>query len=96
MIQRITAAEIIENEWFKKGYKPPRFEQADVSLDDVDAIFNESGVRFLIALRIFIISSTLLVPEFALKKVSMVTGIWKPCRGEARRRACGACHYECL
>ena len=44
MKQRITAAEIIENEWFKKGYKPPRFEQADVSLDDVDAIFNESGV----------------------------------------------------
>ncbi|XP_024017442.1 CBL-interacting serine/threonine-protein kinase 23 [Morus notabilis] len=42
-LTRITAAEIIENEWFKKGYKPPRFEQADVSLDDVDAIFNESG-----------------------------------------------------
>lgn len=42
--QRITTAEVIENEWFKKGYKPPTFEQADVSLDDVDAIFNESGV----------------------------------------------------
>lgn len=42
--QRITFAEVIENEWFKKGYKPPTFEQADVSLDDVDAIFNESGV----------------------------------------------------
>ncbi|KAF7119311.1 hypothetical protein RHSIM_Rhsim13G0117100 [Rhododendron simsii] len=41
--QRITIAEVIENEWFKKGYKPPTFEQADVSLDDVDAIFNESG-----------------------------------------------------
>ncbi|XP_058199750.1 CBL-interacting serine/threonine-protein kinase 23 isoform X2 [Rhododendron vialii] len=40
---RITIAEVIENEWFKKGYKPPTFEQADVSLDDVDAIFNESG-----------------------------------------------------
>ncbi|KAL4312418.1 hypothetical protein GQ457_01G041030 [Hibiscus cannabinus] len=40
---RITIAEIIENEWFKKGYVPPRFEQADVSLDDVDAIFNELG-----------------------------------------------------
>ncbi|KAL6991531.1 CBL-interacting serine/threonine-protein kinase 23 [Sarracenia purpurea var. burkii] len=40
---RITIAEVIDNEWFKKGYKPPSFEQADVSLDDVDAIFNESG-----------------------------------------------------
>ncbi|KAL6991530.1 cAMP-dependent protein kinase [Sarracenia purpurea var. burkii] len=41
--KRITIAEVIDNEWFKKGYKPPSFEQADVSLDDVDAIFNESG-----------------------------------------------------
>lgn len=43
--QRITFAEVIENEWFKKGYKEPKFENADVSLDDVDAIFDESGVR---------------------------------------------------
>lgn len=47
MKQRITIAEVIENEWFKKGYKPPSFEQADVSLDDVDAIFNESTVSKL-------------------------------------------------
>ncbi|KAK4254574.1 hypothetical protein QN277_009937 [Acacia crassicarpa] len=40
---RITFAEVIENDWFKKGYVPPRFEQADVSLDDVDAIFSESA-----------------------------------------------------
>ncbi|KAI8009484.1 CBL-interacting serine/threonine-protein kinase 23, partial [Camellia lanceoleosa] len=40
---RITIAEVIENEWFKKGYKPPAFENKDVSLDDVDVIFNESG-----------------------------------------------------
>ncbi|KAF4363097.1 CBL-interacting serine/threonine-protein kinase 23 [Cannabis sativa] len=40
---RITIAEIIQNEWFKKGYKPPRFEQADVNVDDVDDIFNEFG-----------------------------------------------------
>ncbi|XP_012072155.1 CBL-interacting serine/threonine-protein kinase 23 isoform X1 [Jatropha curcas] len=40
---RITIAEVIENEWFKKGYKPPTFEQADVSLDDVNSIFDESG-----------------------------------------------------
>ncbi|XP_023644779.1 CBL-interacting serine/threonine-protein kinase 23 isoform X2 [Capsella rubella] len=40
---RITFAEVIENEWFKKGYKAPKFENADVSLDDVDAIFDDSG-----------------------------------------------------
>ncbi|XP_010275071.1 PREDICTED: CBL-interacting serine/threonine-protein kinase 23-like isoform X1 [Nelumbo nucifera] len=39
---RISISEVIENEWFKKGYKPPIFESADVSLDDVDAIFDES------------------------------------------------------
>ncbi|XP_022140023.1 CBL-interacting serine/threonine-protein kinase 23-like isoform X3 [Momordica charantia] len=40
---RITIPEVIENEWFRKGYKPPTFEQADITLDDVDAIFNETG-----------------------------------------------------
>ncbi|XP_052179634.1 CBL-interacting serine/threonine-protein kinase 23-like [Diospyros lotus] len=39
---RITIAEVIENEWFKKGYKPPTFEQPDVSLDDVYNVFNDS------------------------------------------------------
>ncbi|XP_076905632.1 CBL-interacting protein kinase 23-like [Bidens hawaiensis] len=42
-VTRITAAEVIENEWFKKGYTPPRFEQEDVSLADVESIFNEAG-----------------------------------------------------
>ncbi|KAH9796313.1 CBL-interacting serine/threonine-protein kinase 23 [Citrus sinensis] len=40
--KRITMAEVIENEWFKKGYKPPSFEQPNIDLDDVDSIFNES------------------------------------------------------
>lgn len=44
ILQRITVAEVIENEWFKKGYQPPRFETPDVNLDDVNDIFNESGV----------------------------------------------------
>jgi serine/threonine protein kinase len=40
---RITIAEILEDEWFKKDYKPPQFEQnGDVSLEDVDAAFNSS------------------------------------------------------
>jgi hypothetical protein len=42
-LQRITIAEILEDEWFKKDYKPPQFEQnEDVSLEDVDAAFNSS------------------------------------------------------
>ncbi|MCI00524.1 CBL-interacting protein kinase, partial [Trifolium medium] len=39
---RIKIADVIENEWFKKGYMPPVFEQADVSLDDVNSIFSGS------------------------------------------------------
>ncbi|XP_057496392.1 CBL-interacting serine/threonine-protein kinase 9 [Actinidia eriantha] len=42
-LTRITIPEILENDWFKKGYKPPQFEQGeDVNLDDVDAVFNDS------------------------------------------------------
>jgi 5'-AMP-activated protein kinase catalytic alpha subunit len=40
---RITIPEILDNEWFKKGYKPPKFnEEEDVNLDDIDAVFNDS------------------------------------------------------
>lgn len=40
---RITVPEILDNEWFKKGYKPSEFnEEEDVNLDDVDAVFNDS------------------------------------------------------
>lgn len=45
MQQRITFAEVIANEWFKKGYKPPIFEQSEVILDNVSSIFNDTGVR---------------------------------------------------
>ncbi|CDP08626.1 unnamed protein product [Coffea canephora] len=42
-LTRITIPEILENDWFKKGYKPPLFEQEEgVSLDDIDAVFNDS------------------------------------------------------
>lgn len=43
-MQRITISEVIENEWFKKGYQPLSFEPVEVDLDDVNDIFNESGV----------------------------------------------------
>ncbi|GMI93584.1 SOS2-like protein kinase 17, LOW-K+-SENSITIVE 1, CBL-interacting protein kinase 23 [Hibiscus trionum] len=39
---RITMIEILEDEWFKKGYKPPMFEQSDVTLGDLDSIYGES------------------------------------------------------
>lgn len=35
--------EVIKNEWFKKGYQPPRFETIDVNLDDINYVFSESG-----------------------------------------------------
>uniref|UniRef100_K3ZIC0 non-specific serine/threonine protein kinase n=1 Tax=Setaria italica TaxID=4555 RepID=K3ZIC0_SETIT len=42
---RITIPEILEDEWFKKGYKRPEFdEKYDTTLDDVDAVFNDSEV----------------------------------------------------
>ena len=43
--QRITIPEILEDEWFKKGYKPPVFEEKeDANLDDVEAVFKDSEV----------------------------------------------------
>ena len=43
--QRITIPEILEDEWFKKGYKPPVFEEkGDANLDDVEAVFKDSEV----------------------------------------------------
>ncbi|CAA0808685.1 CBL-interacting serine/threonine-protein kinase 23, partial [Striga hermonthica] len=42
-ITRITIPEILENDWFKKYYKPPQFEQEEgVNLEDVDVVFNDS------------------------------------------------------
>ncbi|KAJ6813119.1 uncharacterized protein M6B38_307245 [Iris pallida] len=37
---RITIAEVIQTDWFKKGYQPPSFETSDVNLDDVQDVFN--------------------------------------------------------
>lgn len=50
MKQRITIAEVLENDWFKKGYKPPTFENDEISIDNVDDIFNESGVTQVVLL----------------------------------------------
>lgn len=53
-MQRITIPEMLEDEWFKKGYKPPQFQQEDdVNLDDVDAAFDDSKVRIIVTILIF-------------------------------------------
>ncbi|KAI4308267.1 hypothetical protein L6164_031359 [Bauhinia variegata] len=40
---RITIPEILEDEWFKKDYKPPVFdEKGETNLDDVEAVFKDS------------------------------------------------------
>ncbi|XP_019191387.1 PREDICTED: CBL-interacting serine/threonine-protein kinase 23 isoform X6 [Ipomoea nil] len=45
-VTRITIPEILKNDWFKKGYKPPHFQpDEDVTLDDVDAVFNDSEIK---------------------------------------------------
>ncbi|KAF3322630.1 CBL-interacting protein kinase 32 isoform X3 [Carex littledalei] len=40
--KRISISEILEDKWFKKGYKPPAFEKFEGSLDDINAAFAES------------------------------------------------------
>jgi 5'-AMP-activated protein kinase catalytic alpha subunit len=43
-LQRITAAQIHKNDWFKKGYTPATFDKdVNVNLDDIDAVFSESN-----------------------------------------------------
>lgn len=40
---RMTIPEILTDEWFKNGYKPPDFQQGEeVNLDDIDAVFNDT------------------------------------------------------
>ncbi|XP_061959339.1 CBL-interacting protein kinase 32-like isoform X3 [Populus nigra] len=40
---RITVSEILVDQWFKKGYKTPVFEEKeDTNLDDVEAVFKDS------------------------------------------------------
>ncbi|KAL9259795.1 CBL-interacting protein kinase 32-like protein [Drosera capensis] len=42
---RITIPEILEDEWFKKDYKPPVFDdKEETSSDDVEAVFQDSEV----------------------------------------------------
>ncbi|KAH7366078.1 hypothetical protein KP509_18G062300 [Ceratopteris richardii] len=46
---RISIPGILENDWFKKGYKPPDFQIEEASsLEDVDAVFSDSKDHFVI------------------------------------------------
>ncbi|KAM0840752.1 hypothetical protein ACQ4PT_059451 [Festuca glaucescens] len=45
---RITIAQLLKDQWFKKGYKPPVFdEKCQTTLDDVDAAFGDSEEKLL-------------------------------------------------
>lgn len=44
-LQRINVPELLEDEWFKKDYKPPEFDEVQsANLDDVEAVFMDSEV----------------------------------------------------
>lgn len=50
--QRITIADVLKDEWFKKDYKPPVFEdKLETSLDDVEAVFKDSEVRLFLRIK---------------------------------------------
>lgn len=41
-VTRITIPQLLQEEWFKKGYKPPVFhENKDANLDDIEAVFQD-------------------------------------------------------
>ncbi|XP_051142906.1 CBL-interacting protein kinase 32-like [Andrographis paniculata] len=41
-LKRITFPEILEDKWFRKGYKPAVFDEKEGNWDDVDAVFKDS------------------------------------------------------
>ena len=45
ILQRITMAQVLEDPWFKEGYKPENNKvEEDVNVDDVYMVFNDSKV----------------------------------------------------
>ncbi|KAJ1394314.1 Serine/threonine-protein kinase, active site [Sesbania bispinosa] len=45
---RITIPEILHDEWFKKDYKPPVFEEKrETNLDDIEAVFKDSEAHLV-------------------------------------------------
>ena len=49
-LQRITITGIRNDEWFKKNYTPVRlYEDEDITLDDIHAVFEDSEVYICIS-----------------------------------------------
>ena len=67
--QRITIPQILEDPWFKKGYKPPVFyEKCQTSLDDVNAAFGDSEVS---QMNLFVIKPISLLYLEVIKPISL-------------------------
>lgn len=67
-MQRIRIHDIRSEEWFKKNYTPPRqIEDADINLDDLNAVFDDPEVT-----KIFATSILLLVFSFLSLKGRVV------------------------
>ena len=73
-MQRIKIPELLEDEWFKKGYKPTTFvEEEDVNVDDVAAAFNDSKVLCYdnISILFYLLCKDLLIILWKYKKDSI-------------------------
>ena len=45
IVQRISRAEVLEDPWFKQGYKPEKNKvDEEINIDDVNMVFNDSKV----------------------------------------------------
>lgn len=74
-MQRMTIPEILENEWFKKDYKPAQFqEEDDVNLDDVDAVFNNSKVKRLLRSQFNLVLWLLSTMNFVVLFIRKIVG----------------------
>lgn len=86
-MQRITISEVIENEWFKKGYQPLSFEAVEVDLDDVNDIFNESGVIssiIFVSFKMICLKSSCCYFHSTYSILIINLGTGKSCGGEKR------------
>jgi hypothetical protein len=95
-MQRITICEVIENEWFKKGYQPLSFEAVEVDLDDVNDIFNESGVIssiMFVSYKFFLLDFIFFYVYSLYSVLTINSGTDKSCGGEKRGKTI---FNECL
>uniref|UniRef100_A0A0D6R4P5 non-specific serine/threonine protein kinase n=1 Tax=Araucaria cunninghamii TaxID=56994 RepID=A0A0D6R4P5_ARACU len=67
---RITMPEILKDEWFRKGYKPPKFPKEDVTMDDIDAIFSDSEEHHVVEKK-----ETQFILKNAFELITMAQGL---------------------